>query len=318
MVLSAAMRSLEHQAWVEQQLIRIEKAIEQALPQGELTATRLFEALAYASLGGGKRIRALLCLASGESLGANPESCLQAAVALEMIHAYSLVHDDMPCMDNDVLRRGKPTVHIAFGEATAMLVGDGLQALAFEVLAGMHRTGLSARQCLQAVDVLARASGPRGMVGGQAIDLALIGEASSFVELEPLQRMHQLKTGALLQASVQLGLCCRASEALEPETDRLLNQYAKHLGLAFQVIDDVLDASATTDSLGKTAGKDQAQQKPTYVSLMGIGPARELAQSLHKQALDCLDQAAHGNRALGREGLEHLAGLADLIVLRQR
>ncbi|MEY3603313.1 MAG: polyprenyl synthetase family protein [Burkholderiaceae bacterium] len=305
----------------------IESAINEALPTqaptkqrrplGSLEATPLFEALAYASLGGGKRVRGLLCLASGEALAADRKACMQAAVALELIHAYSLVHDDMPCMDNDVLRRGKPTVHVAYGEATAMLVGDGLQALAFEVLSGIHACGLPSQQCLEAVSALARASGPQGMVGGQAIDLAVVGATASSIDLQQLQSMHELKTGALLKASVQLGMCCRQRQRLDPNVEALLNQFAAHLGLAFQVIDDVLDESASTEALGKTAGKDKAQQKPTYVSLMGLTAAGDFAHDLHRQALDCLAQAARLDSSLHREGIDHLAGLADLIVLRQ-
>lgn len=291
--------------------------MEAALPRGALEPSELFAALAYASLGGGKRIRALLCLASGEALAANPDHCMQAAVALEFIHAYSLVHDDMPCMDNDVLRRGKPTVHVAYGEAIAVLVGDGLQALAFEVLAGMHRTGLAASQCMMAIELLARASGPMGMVGGQAIDLALSGEAASIVGLDKLRSMHQMKTGALLKASVQLGICCGQLPAIRPEAIQFLEQYAAHLGLAFQVIDDVLDESASTESLGKTAGKDKAQDKPTFVSLMGLGAARDFAFQLHGRAIASLEQARQADSRLQADGLNHLAGLADLVVLRQ-
>jgi farnesyl diphosphate synthase len=317
MVHSVLMRAEDHQAWVHRQLARIESALEQALPKGQLQASPLFEALAYASLGGGKRIRALLCLASGEVLAAEPRHCMSAAVALELIHAYSLVHDDLPCMDNDVLRRGRPTVHVAFGEATAMLVGDGLQALAFEVLASMHQSGLPAAQCLEAVVALARASGPKGMVGGQAIDLALLGSASGFVDLAMLQGMHEMKTGALLKASVQLGLSCRGAVVLDPAVEGLLNQFAAHLGLAFQVIDDVLDESASTSALGKTAGKDKAQHKPTYVSLMGLEQARAFAREIHQQAIDCLAEAGKLDPNLCAEGMGHLAALADLVVLRQ-
>ncbi|MEY2718493.1 MAG: hypothetical protein RL539_1525 [Pseudomonadota bacterium] len=317
MVPSVPMLAADHQAWVQTQLGLIESAIARALPQGQLQASRLFEALAYASLGGGKRIRALLCLASGEALAADPRHCLSAAVALELMHAYSLVHDDLPCMDNDVLRRGKPTVHVAFGEATAMLVGDGLQALAFEVLASMHQSGLTAAQCVEAVAALARASGPQGMVGGQAIDLALLGTAPSFVDLAMLQGMHQMKTGALIQASVQLGICCREASALDPAVNGLLNQFAAHLGLAFQVIDDVLDDSSSTSALGKTAGKDKAQHKPTYVSLMGLAQAQALALDLHRQAIACLAEAGKLDSNLRAEGMGHLTALADLIVLRQ-
>ena len=306
-----------HQAWTEMHLAAIEACIKAALPRGELEPSALFEALAYASLGGGKRIRALLCLASGEACAAHADYCLKAATAIELIHAYSLVHDDMPCMDNDVLRRGKPTVHVAYGEATAMLVGDGLQALAFEVLAGMHQAGLAASQCLLAVDLLARASGPTGMVGGQAIDLALLGEAASFVDLDKLHHMHRLKTGALLKASVQMGLCCGQLSDMNAEASHCLEQYAAQLGLAFQVIDDVLDVSATTESLGKTAGKDRAQEKPTFVSLMGLQAAREFAFELHREAIASLAQARRAEPRLVASGLDRLAGLADLIVLRR-
>ena len=198
-----------------------------------------------------------------------------------------------------------------------MLVGDGLQALAFEVLSGIHQSGLPSQQCLEAVSALARASGPLGMVGGQAIDLAVVGATASSIDLQQLQSMHELKTGALLKASVQLGMCCRQRQRLDPNVEALLNQFAAHLGLAFQVIDDVLDESASTEALGKTAGKDKAQQKPTYVSLMGLTAAGDFAHDLHRQALDCLAQAARLDSSLHREGIDHLAGLADLIVLRQ-
>jgi len=269
--------------WRQDALARVEAALD-----GFLTldaAPRLGEAMRYATLGGGKRIRALLCLASAEALGGHAEAALRAACALEMIHAYSLVHDDMPCMDNDSLRRGKPTVHIAFGEAVALLAGDTLQARAFEVLTPASHAvpaPLQAALCR----LLAAASGQTGMCGGQAIDLLSVGKSLTQAELE---NMHRLKTGALLEAAVMMGAAC-ASEASE-STRNHLQSYARHLGLAFQVMDDVLDCTADSATLGKTAGKDADNDKPTYVSLLGLDAARAYAHDLHAQALAALAAA---------------------------
>jgi farnesyl diphosphate synthase len=256
----------------------------------------------YATLGGGKRIRALLCLATAQALAGQPEAALRAACALEMIHAYSLVHDDMPCMDNDSLRRGKPTVHVAWNEAIALLAGDTLQARAFEVLtpsAAEVPPALQATLCR----LLAQAAGQTGMCGGQAIDLLSVGQALSQAELE---NMHRLKTGALLEAAVMMGAAC--AEGVDDAQGKQLQSYARHLGLAFQVVDDVLDCSADSATLGKTAGKDADNNKPTYVALLGLDAARAYAEQLHTQASSALQAAGLGN--------SQLAALLDAVVRR--
>lgn len=273
--------------WRNSAAARVEAALD-----GFLTldaAPRLGQAMRYATLGGGKRIRALLCLATAEALNGHANAALRAACALEMIHSYSLVHDDMPCMDNDSLRRGKPTVHIAFGEALALLAGDTLQARAFEILTPETDTAADAVPAnLQAAlcRLLAQASGQTGMCGGQAIDLLSVGKALNQAELE---NMHRLKTGALLEAAVMMGAACAGAASAQTRTN--LQSYARHLGLAFQVMDDVLDCSADSATLGKTAGKDADNDKPTYVSLMGLEAARAYAHDLHAQALAALAAA---------------------------
>ena len=258
----------------------------------------LGEAMRYAVLDGGKRLRPLLVLGASEAVGGGGEAALRAACAVELIHAYSLVHDDMPCMDNDVLRRGKPTVHVQFGEAQALLVGDALQALAFEVLvpeAGVEPP-LSSALCR----LLARASGAQGMAGGQAVDLASIGLALNQAALE---HMHRLKTGALLQASVMMGAACGAPD--ENATTQL-QRFGAALGLAFQVVDDVLDVTADAATLGKTAGKDAAADKPTFVSLMGLEAAQAYADRL-------LEQAHHALVATGLPRVSPLHALTDWV-----
>ncbi|GMG90871.1 polyprenyl synthetase family protein [Cupriavidus metallidurans] len=286
--------------WVRAQGARTEAALEAALPSTDTIPHTLHEAMRYAVLGGGKRVRPLLVHAAGEVVGATPEACDAAACAVEMIHAYSLVHDDMPCMDDDDLRRGRPTVHKAYDEATALLVGDALQSQAFIVLA--QTPALAAEARLKVVAELAVASGSVGMCGGQAIDLQNVGKAMT---REALEGMHRMKTGALLRASVRMGaLCGNIDQAGLVALDR----YAAAVGLAFQVVDDILDVTADTATLGKTAGKDAANDKPTYVSLLGLDAARELAAQLRTDAHEALE--GFGARA-GR-----LAELADLIVLR--
>ncbi len=282
---------------------RVEQALERALPPGGDSPQRLHEAMRYAVLGGGKRVRPLLAFAAGEAVHAAPERLDAVACAVELLHAYSLVHDDLPCMDDDTLRRGKPTVHVEFDEATALLVGDSLQSLAFEVLAGQRLADDPAAQ-LEMVRAFAVASGTRGMAGGQAIDLAAVGKQLTPPELE---FMHILKTGALIRASVMLGARC--GEALSAAELGRLDRYAKCVGLAFQVVDDVLDAAAPTATLGKTAGKDAARGKPTYVSVLGLARARELAEELRRDAHAALE--GFGARA------ERLLDLADFIVLRE-
>jgi farnesyl diphosphate synthase len=256
----------------------------------------------YTVLGGGKRVRPLLAFASGELFGADADAVARAACAAEMIHAYSLVHDDMPCMDDDALRRGKPTVHVAYDEATALLVGDALQAQAFEVLAGS--TGVAPARLVTMLRLLAEAAGAGGMCGGQAIDLDSVGLSLS---LEQLERMHQLKTGAMLRVSVLLGAL--AGRELDAAELRALTEYARAIGLAFQVVDDVLDATEDSATLGKTAGKDAAANKPTYVSILGLAPSKALAEQLRRQAHEAL--APFGEQAL------RLRELADLIVQRK-
>ena len=289
--------------WMVHIQSRVERALERVLPGGDHVPQRLHEAMRYAVLGRGKRVRPMLAFAAGELAGAAPERLDAVACSLELIHAYSLVHDDLPCMDDDVLRRGKPTVHLEFDEATALLVGDGLQSLAFELLAATRLADEPAAQ-LEMLHLLAVASGTRGMAGGQAIDLAAVGKPLTLPELE---FMHILKTGALIRASVVLGARC--GTPLEPAAAAALDRYAKCVGLAFQVVDDVLDAAAPTATLGKTAGKDAAQGKPTYVTLLGLARARDLAQTLRRDAHAALE--AFGSRAA------RLGDLADFIVTRE-
>jgi farnesyl diphosphate synthase len=259
----------------------------------------------YAVLDGGKRLRPLLVLAAHEAVAAGQqgaEAALRAACAVELIHAYSLVHDDMPCMDNDVLRRGKPTVHVRFGEASALLAGDALQALAFELLTP-EDDSVSCTQQARLCSLLARAAGSAGMAGGQAIDLASVGHTLTESEL---REMHQLKTGALLQGSVMMGAHCGRPTA---QALAALQDYGAAMGLAFQVVDDILDVTADSTTLGKTAGKDADNDKPTYVSLMGLERSQAYAQDLLTQA----------HAALQRSGLRNtqaLAALANMVVNR--
>jgi farnesyl diphosphate synthase len=280
---------------------RIERVLAEHLPPAHIAPTRLHEAMRYAVLDGGKRVRPLLAFAAGEVTGANIEQVQHAAAAVELIHAYSLVHDDMPAMDNDTLRRGKPTVHVEFDEATALLVGDALQSLAFDILAAQPLAADAGTQ-LNMVKLLAQAAGSRGMAGGQAIDLASVGKPLDLTELE---FMHIHKTGALIRASVLLGAQCGS---LSEATGGALDHYAKCIGLAFQVVDDVLDAEASSATLGKTAGKDAANNKPTYVSLLGVARARELAQELRADA--------HATLAQAGAAADRLRQLADFVVER--
>jgi len=260
---------------------RTEQALAARLPPPTLVPARLHEAMRYATLGGGKRIRPLLCHAAGESCDAPGEALDAAACAVELIHAYSLVHDDLPCMDDDVLRRGKPTCHIEFDEATALLVGDALQSLAFQCLSEPGLLPDATRQ-LAMVQLLATAAGSRGMAGGQALDLAATGQR---LAVEELEFMHVHKTGALIRAAVLLGAHCgTADEALLTS----LGRYANRVGLLFQVVDDLLDAEASTATLGKTAGKDAAAAKATYVTLLGKARTRELVSELLAEVHDSL------------------------------
>ena len=266
---------------------RTEAALARWVPAGELASGRLLEAMRYSALGGGKRLRALLAYATAEAIGATAELADHAAAAVEMIHAYSLIHDDLPCMDNDDLRRGKPTNHVVFGEATAMLAGDAMQPLAFAVLLA---AAASPAGIVAAAHELADASGAYGMAGGQAIDLANVGKPMSQTALE---EMHALKTGAMFEAAVILpALLAEEDEA----TIAALSAYAQKIGLVFQVVDDVLDATADSATLGKTAGKDAANDKPTFVSLMGIDAARAYADRLTADAVAALPAHLNSDR----------------------
>jgi len=288
--------------WMAATQARTETALARHLPGPDCIPARLHEAMRYATLGGGKRVRPLLAFAAGELTGASAEQLDYAACAVELIHAYSLVHDDLPCMDDDVLRRGRPTCHVEFDEPTALLVGDSLQTLAFELLASQPDAN-PARQ-LEMISLLTHASGSRGMAGGQAIDLASVGKALDQPELE---LMHALKTGALIRAAVLLGAL--AGQPLSADERGNLDRFAKRAGLLFQVVDDILDCTASTATLGKTAGKDEAADKPTYVSLLGLDGARRYADELRSDALAAL--AIFGNRA------SRLTELADFICHRQ-
>lgn len=298
-------------AWQAAQLARVERALDEWMPAQ--APAGLGEVMRYAVQGGGKRLRPLLALAACEAVEGAPQAALRAACAVELIHAYSLVHDDMPCMDNDVLRRGKPTVHVRFGQAQALLAGDALQALAFEILTPEPSAAASADMpaAMQAAlcRLLARAAGADGMAGGQAIDLASVGLPLTEPEL---RAMHRRKTGALLLASVRMGAAC-AAHPLPAAALQALDAYGQALGLAFQVVDDVLDVTADSALLGKTAGKDAAAGKPTYVSLLGLEAARQLAA-------DLLTQAENALNALQASGLAHtqpLHALARQVVQRQ-
>ncbi|MGH8849697.1 MAG: polyprenyl synthetase family protein [Casimicrobiaceae bacterium] len=290
---------LAWEVWSRERAHRIESVLERALQQTAGAPRRLHEAMRHAALGGGKRVRALLAYAAGELTGADPEHVDGAAAAVELIHAYSLVHDDLPCMDDDALRRGKPSCHVAFGEATALLAGDALQSLAFEVLAGS-----APREGVAQITLLAQAAGACGMAGGQAIDLASAADpAGGIAELE---RMHGLKTGALIRAAVRLGAGC--GRPMSAGGNDALDRYASAIGLGFQVVDDVLDVEGTAVSLGKTAGKDAVQRKTTYASLLGLPAARERIQALREDARAALE---------GFSGARRLAELADWIALRR-
>ena len=285
--------------WSRERAQRVESALEGALPAADESPQSLHAAMRYAALGGGKRVRALLAYASGELAGADAGLVDHTAIAVELMHAYSLVHDDLPCMDDDVLRRGKPTCHVAYGEAVALLAGDALQTLAFEVLA---KAPLSQAQAQ--IAILAEAAGSHGMAGGQALDLAHVGDALSLNELE---RMHALKTGALIHAALRLGAAC--GRTLDRAQDEALDRYAAAVGVGFQIVDDVLDVEGTAHSLGKTAGKDAAQGKATYVSLLGLDAAKKRVAELRDEAHTAL--LAFGARA------RRLNELADWIALRK-
>lgn len=288
--------------WQQKAQAQAELVLSRLLPDENQTPARLHEAMRYVTLGGGKRLRPLLVLAAAELGEADETALAHALAAVEMIHVYSLVHDDMPAMDNDSLRRGKPTCHVQYDEATALLVGDALQTQAFEVLS--RPSGLAPARQLQMIAVLAKASGSLGMAGGQAIDLANVGKEMSQTQLE---QMHGLKTGALIRAAVALGaLSC---PDLDDAALARLDEYAQKLGLAFQVIDDVLDCEADTATLGKTAGKDADADKPTYVKLMGLAEARAYAETLVDEAVALLQPFG--------EAAARLRGLAEFVTARK-
>ena len=305
--------SFDLSAWTAGHALRVERALSSWVAAD--APAGLGEAMRYAVLDGGKRLRPLLVLASAEAVaeGLGPaarqaldEAALRAACAVELIHAYSLVHDDMPCMENGVLRRGKPTVHVQFGEARALLAGDALQALAFELLtpeSAPFSAAVQARLCR----LLARAAGFEGMAGGQAIDLASVG---AVLDENQLRRMHRLKTGALLRGSVLMGAACRESDGvIGSAAVTALADYGDAIGLAFQVVDDILDVTTDTSTLGKDAAAD----KPTYVSVLGLDRSRAYAAALHDQADAALDRSG-----LGISATQALRALAAMVVQRDR
>ena len=305
----AAQPLADFDAWAQQRAERVRELVERHTGQWLTPGSPLGDAMHYAAALGGKRMRPLLVWATGECLGADEPGLDAAACATELVHAYSLVHDDLPCMDDDVLRRGMPTVHVRYGQAMALLAGDALQTRAFEVLTGDERVApaLQARLCA----LLAAASGARGMAGGQALDLGATGQRPG---LQALTDMHARKTGALLRASVLMGVACagerdaQLARACEPA----LRRYAEHIGLAFQVVDDVLDASTDSATLGKTAGKDAEQGKATFVGLLGLEQARAHAQQLLQQALQALRELP----APAQVRSSRLAELARRVVAR--
>jgi len=285
--------------WARAELTAVESALDSLVPADPPAG--LGDAMRYAVLDGGKRLRPLLALAACDAVDGQSNAAMRAGVAVELIHAYSLVHDDMPCMDDDALRRGKPTVHVQYGEAQAMLAGDAMQALAFEVLT--PEQGMPPALQAKLVGLLARAAGHQGMAGGQAIDLASVGHR---LDETALRDMHRRKTGALLQASVLMGAACGATT---PIAWNALSDYGAAIGLAFQVVDDILDVTQESETLGKTAGKDLENNKPTYVTVLGMAAARRHADELREQA-----QAALQRSGLGRT--HRLAWLADKVVDR--
>lgn len=288
---------------IEQWRQRSEVSLDKWLPAEKINPTQLHKAMRYSVLNGGKRIRPILVYAAGFAVSASEQALDAPASAVEFIHAYSLIHDDLPAMDDDDLRRGKPTCHKAFDEAQAILAGDALQSLAFHTIAHGLPNSIPADKKLDILDALAVASGSRGMAGGQAIDLASVGKTLNIAELED---MHVHKTGALIRASVKMGALC------QPEIDKeklmKLDHYAKCIGLAFQIQDDILDVTSDTETLGKAQGADIALNKPTYPSLLGLDGAQEMAAELHKEAHESLDVFA--------EKAQPLRWLADYIVKR--
>lgn len=290
--------------WADVQLAYVENALVASIQSN--ASEELAEAMRYSVLDGGKRIRPLLVIATAQAVGAKDHAAaIRAACAVELVHAYSLVHDDMPCMDNDTIRRGKPTTHVRFGEAMAMLAGDALQALAFEVLTPLDEAEIPYLVQAKLVHLLSRAAGTSGMAGGQAIDLMSVGH---LLDEQGLQMMHQHKTGALLEACVSMGMACRLEE-LSDKSQKALTLYGHNLGLAFQIVDDILDATSQSQVIGKTAGKDACAGKPTYVNILGLEFAKQRAHDLYENALSALEQS-------DLQKIEPLKSIASKIVLR--
>lgn len=282
----------------------IDNTLNDWLPPADAEPSQLHSAIRYSVLSGGKRVRPVLVFATAEAFGLNREKALAAACAVELIHAYSLIHDDLPAMDDDDLRRGMPTCHIKYGQATAILAGDALQAMAFEILCNYGEHSATSR--VDMIKTLSVASGSLGMVGGQAIDLDSVGQTLC---LDSLERMHNFKTGALIEASIILG-----AQSANINTDDMLKplqQYARSIGLAFQVQDDILDITSDTETLGKTQGADEARNKPTYPALLGLDGAKQKAQELHLDALKALDE-------LNRFDTSRLAQISEFIISRTR
>lgn len=278
--------------------MRLQDTLEQALPDAESAPQTLHAAMRYATLDGGKRLRACLVYMTGDALGADAKLLDAPAAAVELIHAYSLVHDDLPCMDDDDLRRGKPSCHKAWDEATAMLVGDALQTLAFELLASSGHPNST-----DMIFTLTQASGSLGMAGGQALDLAATGKT---LNIDALREIHTMKTGALISAAVTLG--AQAAEVSDPETLRHLQQYSSSIGLGFQIRDDILDIEGDTYTLGKEAGSDAVLDKPTYPSLLGMSAAKQAAEQAQEHAIAALNRLDVDTR--------QLAALADYVTNR--
>jgi farnesyl diphosphate synthase len=283
-------------------LNRVEQMLDTSLPNLSDNTATLHQAMRYSSIGAGKRLRAMLVYATGEMLNVSEDILDYPAAAVEMVHAYSLIHDDLPAMDDDDLRRGKPTCHRAFNEAVAILAGDALQARAFELLSD-PASGVSPTQAIRMLNLLANASGGEGMAGGQVVDLEAVG---NLLSVDDLQIMHRMKTGALIRASVLLGAMCTSDT--DDATYAALGDYADAIGLAFQVVDDILDETMDSSVLGKASGADRALNKPTYTSILGIERAREVAEELHQQSLASLATIRHNTT--------NLQQLADLVVNR--
>ncbi len=276
--------SHEFQSRLDAYQKRVNTALDKYLPANDPPEHNLAEAIRYSVIGGGKRIRPAMVYAAGEAMGVSTNLLDIPACAVEMIHAYSLVHDDLPAMDNDDLRRGRPTCHKAFNEATAMLAGDALQALAYEILAKDDHVELTPEHRIEMLSLLTEASGAHGMAGGQAVDLASVGKK---LNLEQLENMHRLKTGALIRASILLGGMCKHD--ISKEEIKLLSDYALCIGLSFQIQDDILDVTGDTETLGKPQGSDQQQEKPTFPAILGLQASKERAAEQHELALKILE-----------------------------